>query len=811
MKNRNYIYIIFFLFPIQLFSQTDIVGGEDAEIQDYPYQAALINTGGWGGGYAFCGASIINEYWILTAAHCLSGESANNVSVRVGNDASYAQGGETYDAAEIIMHENYSNVSNGNDIALIRLDNPINFDNYTQPVEVICDQQVELGVQNPGEMSWITGWGEDEGTANNPNQLQVVGVPITTQSNYGGISADMIMAGYPEGGYDSCQGDSGGPMVVLAADGSTYLQVGVVSWGSGCAEPNYPGVYARVSYFIDWICENTNGDVCPNESPFCNDDAIYGCTDSSATNYDLNATINDGSCNYTCDNSIQLSLQLDCYGEEISWEIVNENGVTVAEVNTGTYPGGSTSNTMEEGGSLQEQEICLSAGCYTFTITDSYGDGLAGSQWSCTVDGTPFSITNQEGDLLFEETNAAFGDCEELGDESLYNDTPCSESYTFCVSVGEPIYGCTDSNASNFNPEANINDESCEFPGCTNPDYFEYDPNANVDDGTCQTLIINGCTDPNADNFNPEANIDDSSCEYAYTWYPCSDQNFLEDFEAYNLGNIDNQSSMWFGWDNMNSGAEVINNGFISDQSILIEQDDDLVYEFGDIQNGNGDIIFYCYIPSDNNSGGYFNILHDYNAENSNWAYEVFFASNESGSPSYLSAEESNIEFVAVYDKWIKVHQEIDIDNDAINFYYNDNLIHSWNWSYGSAENSSVLGALNLYGACTGTNCTGYTWFDNIEVCGFDENFNIQTNNLIKHDIYPNPNNGQFEIKINNHTHDLDVVIYNILGEKVYSKEIKYSLTHNHFVIDLSNQPRGSYIVDFSGQDYSSQELILLK
>ena len=191
--------IAFFLSPTSVFSQADIVGGDDAEIQDYPYQAALLNTGGWGGGYAFCGASIINEYWILTAAHCLTGESANNISVRVGNSASYAQGGVSYDAAEIILHENYSNVSNGNDIALIRLTNPITYDNFTQPVVLVCDQQVALGVEDPGEMSWITGWGEDEGTANNPNQLQVVGVPITTQSNYGGISSDMIMAGYSQG------------------------------------------------------------------------------------------------------------------------------------------------------------------------------------------------------------------------------------------------------------------------------------------------------------------------------------------------------------------------------------------------------------------------------------------------------------------------------------------------------------------------------------------------------------------------------------------------------------------------------------
>jgi len=424
--------ILFFLFPDSIFAQSDIVGGDNADIQDYPYQAALLySSDGWS--YAYCGASIVNEYWILTAAHCVQGESASNTIVRVGSDNSYAQGGTSYDAEEIIIHENYGSVNNW-DIALIKLEESINFNSYTQPIQLMCSQQVAFGVQDPGEMSWVTGWGETEGTTNS-TQLQVVAVPITNTSNYwGGVEDDEIMAGYSSGGYDSCQGDSGGPMVVLANDGETFLQCGIVSWGSGCAEPGYPGVYSRVSYFINWICEKTDGAVCPDESLFCNTDIVYGCTDSLAINYDPTATIDDDSCEYACNEIITLTIEFDCWPEEIGWEIINENGNIIASEMIGSYSDESEIF----------HDICVSEGCYVFTINDYYGDGLGGSQWnSCSVDGV-YEISFQS--------------------ESLVNDGGdfgSSISHNFCIDPN--ILGCMDDIACNYNPNAIEEDNSCVY------------------------------------------------------------------------------------------------------------------------------------------------------------------------------------------------------------------------------------------------------------------------------------------------------------------------------------------------------------
>jgi uncharacterized delta-60 repeat protein len=126
-------------------------------------------------------------------------------------------------------------------------------------VRLVTPADEAAGVTAVGVMSTITGWGALAFGGPYPPDLRVGFAPITATSAYppGAITPDMIMAGYPQGGVDTCQGDSGGPLVVTNAQ-QVIQQAGITSWGNGCAWPDYPGVYARVAYFYDWIISQIN-------------------------------------------------------------------------------------------------------------------------------------------------------------------------------------------------------------------------------------------------------------------------------------------------------------------------------------------------------------------------------------------------------------------------------------------------------------------------------------------------------------------------------------------------------------------------
>jgi len=209
---------------------------------------------------------------------------------------------------------------------------------------------------------------------------------------------------------------------------------------------------------------------------------VAGCTDSEALNYLTSADIDDGSCIYACDE-VSFVLDTDCYANEIAWTITSDaDGSIINQILAGTYSN-LTSYTWSE---------CLDDGCYTLTITDTYGDGLNGTAFGCAVDGNYQMLNNSDASVIFEMGAADYGT------EIVHN---------FCVNSGGA--GCTDQSACNFSATATTEDGSCVYPGCTDPSACNYSATAGCDNGSCQEA---GCTNQSACNFSLNAVCDDGSC-----------------------------------------------------------------------------------------------------------------------------------------------------------------------------------------------------------------------------------------------------------------------------------------------------------
>ncbi|KAK5850783.1 hypothetical protein PBY51_001630 [Eleginops maclovinus] len=200
----------------------------------------------------------------MSAAHCFSSVSTSRWRVSLGrqNLEGSNPNEESSTVAEIVLHPAYDSVTSNNDIALLRLSSPVQFTDYIRPVCLAAGDSVF----NSGTDSWVTGWGavQEGEPLPFPETLQEVEVPVlgNRQCNclngVGTITDNMICAGLLAGGKDSCQGDSGGPMV--NQQGSVWVQSGIVSFGYGCARPNLPGVYARVSNYQSWINSHIKSD-----------------------------------------------------------------------------------------------------------------------------------------------------------------------------------------------------------------------------------------------------------------------------------------------------------------------------------------------------------------------------------------------------------------------------------------------------------------------------------------------------------------------------------------------------------------------
>ncbi|XP_016400737.1 tryptase-like [Sinocyclocheilus rhinocerous] len=236
---------------------TRIVGGVDASEGSWPWQVSL-HSSNFGG--HFCGGSLINSEWVLTAAHCLPDVSASSLRVYLGRRTQQGVNANeiSRNVTTIIVHTSYDRNTNNNDIALLRLSSAVTFNNYIRPVCLAAQNSVFPS----GTSSWITGWGDVQSGVSlpDPGILQETMVPVVdndqcnTLLGSGSVTSNMMCAGLMEGGKDTCQGDSGGPMVSKQC--SVWVQSGITSWGYGCADPNAPGVYTRVSQYQSWITNN---------------------------------------------------------------------------------------------------------------------------------------------------------------------------------------------------------------------------------------------------------------------------------------------------------------------------------------------------------------------------------------------------------------------------------------------------------------------------------------------------------------------------------------------------------------------------
>lgn len=245
-----------------------IAGGEVALLGAWPWMVSIhrrnraIET-------FLCGGSVISQFYILTAGHCFGSDGGRTVNVvryivRVGSNVN--SNGTVHTLQEIKVHPNYRTSMHYNDIALVKVADEIQFGRWIQP---ICLPSPDVSSLLLGKSVIVIGWGDQSFGGRRTPELRQVTVSVTSRTSCNnsysrlrsssiprGITEQFICAGVPQGGKDACQADSGGPLMI--SDNNKWTIVGVVSFGYSCAKREYPGVYTKVTNYLDWIKDNSD-------------------------------------------------------------------------------------------------------------------------------------------------------------------------------------------------------------------------------------------------------------------------------------------------------------------------------------------------------------------------------------------------------------------------------------------------------------------------------------------------------------------------------------------------------------------------
>ncbi|MGW5049969.1 S1 family peptidase [Actinokineospora sp. NPDC004072] len=238
-------------------AREDIVGGSRAPIAEHPYVVYLADQTG----HQYCGGTLVAPDKVVTAAHCLEPFAVADIQVVGGREDKLTTSGEVRTVAEAWMHPDYQDVTAGADVAVLTLSAPL-------PYRLLPFAGADsTALYAAGSTATILGWGRTSSGGESSQYLLKAQVPIYADDDcaaaYSAFAPDsMVCAGLPEGGVDTCQGDSGGPLIV------EDTLVGIASWGEGCAEAGYPGVYTRVStYAADIAAAIAPADQDPTPAP----------------------------------------------------------------------------------------------------------------------------------------------------------------------------------------------------------------------------------------------------------------------------------------------------------------------------------------------------------------------------------------------------------------------------------------------------------------------------------------------------------------------------------------------------------------